>query len=152
MRAKMWRWMCIAGLMLLTSCGLLTQTPPDAAVELAIVQQLTQTQQSLSEALGVNSVASTLTPNFKVESITVQNRTKLTKADIARSPGIDQRISQSEVNEVYRVSGTFRARLKVPGYDKTQPSSPFELYLGTYAVEPGDADGEVETWYFISGV
>lgn len=123
---------------LLTSCSILAQTPPDQAVKLAIVQQLTRTQQLLSQSLGVES--DRITPNFKIESITVQQRSRL-NGDSLDIP--------NKLDEVYRVKGTFSAKLKAPGYDTASSDSPFEVYLGTNTANNLAENGEVETWFLL---
>ncbi|MEL6552229.1 MAG: hypothetical protein AAFQ63_02015 [Cyanobacteria bacterium J06621_11] len=143
MLGKWRRTVCLVGLILivggLTSCGVLSQTPPEAIIRLAIVQQLTQTQQSLSQALGLNP--DNVNPNFKIESINVQTRNRLADTGIFSAPQIEQ----NDVDAVYKVQGTFSAKLQAPGYDTASPDSSFEVYLGTNTADLS----EVETWFLI---
>lgn len=146
MFGRSWKRLCLASLIMLMcglgGCGVLSQTPPDAAVELALTKQLMQTQESLQQFLGLEGDRTT--PNFKIDSIDVQSRTKV--RDVAQSLQVQQAvIDEAGIDEVYKVKGTFRAKLKASGYDDAQPSSPFEVYLGTNTAE----ESEVETWYLV---
>ncbi len=137
---KIAKLMCIALLLLLVSCGVLSQNPPPEAVELAITQQLMHKQQSIAQTLERSSHANpvaNLEPSFEIEDISVSSRTKVTDSE---------QLSRPEINEVYKVNGTFKAKLKAPGYPES--SSPFEVYLGTNTLADPPADG-VETWFLI---
>ena len=127
----MLRTICLALLLLLTSCGVLAQTPPDRAVELAIAQTLTNQQQDIAQALNLEASK----PNFKIEKIDIQSRQKLTSPDFRKYPG-----------EVYKVRGTFKATLKSATLpNQTNTHSPFELYLSTDPQNPS----ETQTWYLL---
>ena len=119
-------------LILLTSCGVLSQTPPTQAIKLALAQQLTDTQQTLARDLGVAD--STLAPNFKIGRITVDSRQKLDKSSLRRDdiPG-----------DAYRVRGTFEATFTGSNRQIRQ-SSPFEIYLSADL----ENDSETQTWFF----
>ncbi|MEL6816097.1 MAG: hypothetical protein AAFP03_15010 [Cyanobacteria bacterium J06598_3] len=141
---KMIRLMCLSLLLLLTSCSTLnrvfTQTPPDQAVELAIANQLSHTQQSLAQNLGLldnNTLPSSLKPNFKIEKVNIQKREKLTEPD---------RLNYPQVDEIYRVSGTFEASLNAPDYEATK--SLFEVYLGSEETDPA-VERDVDTWFLL---
>lgn len=137
----------MALLLLLTSCSLLTQTPPNQAIELTLTKQLIGTQNDLAQDLGIldrqtsdNAVKS----NFKIDSITVQKRDKVADISQLNRPNLG-----STVNEVYRVSGKFDATLTADGMQKQQKNNPFEMLLGRQATEDNPKNNPVETWYFI---
>lgn len=131
----MLRLILLAALLLLTSCGILAQTPPDKVVRLAIAQTLTHTQQTLAQDLNLSAPK----PNFKLKKITVNSREKVNGSAYQQYPG-----------EVYRVRGTFDATLsgQLSGQSQTsaQTDNPFDLYLST---DPNDTD-EFETWFLIN--
>jgi hypothetical protein len=144
---KMFRVLCLALLLLLTSCGVLQPMPPNQAVKLAITRQLTDTQQAIAQELGIPSSTqlnpkdgpidkSGFKPNFKIDQLTIQSREKLNK----------QPVPQGQITgDVYRVRGTFSATLAAPGHPVKQ-SSPFDIYLST---DPQDDSSEVKTWFLI---
>jgi len=139
--------MCLALLLLLTSCNLLAQTPPERAIELAITQKLALTQKTLAEDLGIlppQNPAKEIEPNFKIDSITVQHRDKVTNLSQFSQPMLRQ-----TVNEVYRVSGMFDATLTAGSIQRRQTDSPFEVLLGREATEEEQGENSVETWYFL---
>lgn len=119
-------------LIILTGCGVLSQTPPDRAVKLALAQQLTHTQQILAQDLGM--AASDSVPNFKIDRLTVTSRQKLAKSSLQRDdiPG-----------DAYRVRGTFEATL-TGANRQIQQSSPFDIYLSADL----KGDSETQTWFF----
>lgn len=131
---------CLAALLiLLTGCGVMAETPPKQAIQLALSQRLENTQASLALGLGLSDELGR-TPNFKINQLTVQSREKLTgEAFENRAPG-----------DVYRVRGTFSTTLTISNPSKHansfQQSSPFEIYLGS---SPQDANSDVETWFVI---
>ena len=130
---KRLRLACLILLMIvLTSCGVLSQTPPTQAIKLALAQQLTDTQQTLARDLGVADSPSA--PNFKINRITVDSRKKLDKSRLQREdiPG-----------DAYRVRGTFEATL-TGANRRIQQSSPFEIYLSADLED----DSETQTWFF----
>ncbi len=131
---------CLA-MFALTGCSLLNQVPPDQVVKLAIAQQLTQTQQTITQALGQPSAAE-LEPNFKIKQLTVSEREKLPGPTLQKALGdsLAGRLS----SDVYRVRGTFSAAIAARPH-QTQ-DSPFEVYLSP-DFQAGDA--EVETWYLL---
>lgn len=127
----MLRIICLAVLLLLTSCGVLAQTPPDQAVKLAIAQTLTNQQQAIAQTLNLSASK----PNFKIEKIDIKNRQKITSPDFKQYPG-----------EVYRIRGTFDTTLRGPAKSpQLEPNNPFDLYLST---DPQDTS-EIETWFLI---
>ncbi len=140
---KMFRVLCLALLLLLTGCGVLNQVPPNQAVKLAIAQQLTNTQQSIAQNLGMLS-ESEIKPNFTVNRLSVESREKLSgpqRVSAAVSP-------HRYPGDLYRVRGTFEATLRAPNrkiQTKIQRSSAFEVYLST---DPQDTS-EVETWFLV---
>lgn len=140
--------MCLSLLLLLlTSCSLLAQTPPDKAVELAIARQLSYTQQTLAQSLGVldkQALKSSINPNFKIDSITVQSRDKITDLSSLGRKNLSQTVS-----EVYRVRGKFDTTLTASSLQKKQKGSPFEVLLGKAAAETNADSNPIETWYFI---
>jgi hypothetical protein len=132
---------------LLTSCGVLHKMPPDQAVKLAIVRQLTDTQQAIAQDLGIQSGTQSGTqsglpdkpgfkPNFKIDQMTIQSREKLTQQPVQQGP---------ITGDIYRVRGTFSATLATPGRPVKQ-SSPFDIYLST---NPQDDSAEVKTWFLV---
>lgn len=126
----MLRLILLAALLLLTSCGILAQTPPDKVVKLAIAQTLTNTQQTLAKDLSLNAPK----PNFKLKKFTVKSREKVNDPAFKQYPG-----------EVYRVRGTFDATLASSAQTSSQADNPFDLYLNTDTQETD----EVETWFLI---
>ena len=138
------RLLCLAVMLLLTSCAplsnLFNPVPPDEAIRLAITQQLAHVQQSLAQGVGLPTPSQ---PNFKIEHLQVQSREKLSAQTfpLARYP-----------EEVYRVTGSFDAVLFTPGQSAkvVQENAPFEAYLG-YNPPPveQDASEAVETWFLI---
>ena len=127
----MLRAICLAILLLLTSCNVLAQTPPDKVVRLAIAQTLTTQQQAIAQDLDLTVSK----PNFKIEKITVKNRQKITTSDFKQYPG-----------EVYRVRGTFDTTLKSTSQSsQLEANNPFDLYLST---DPEDTS-ETQTWFLI---
>lgn len=131
----------LAGLaMALTSCGVLNQVPPDQAVKLAISQQLTQTQQIITQGLGQPSAAE-FEPTFKIKRLAISEREKLSGPALQAALGdaLTNRLS----GDVYRVRGTFSAALTAR---PRQTQSPFEVYLSP---DPQASDAEVETWYLL---
>ena len=133
------RLVCVAMLLLLTGCGVFAQTPPEQAIRLAIAQQLTQTQQTIAENLGIvsdNAPPERIKPNFTVDNVNVNSREKLTASPLLQHPN---------VREVYRVRGTYKATLTQIPSQKTQKETPFDLVLGTDA----DQESEIQTWYLI---
>ncbi len=142
---KIIRFVCLSLLLLLTGslmgCSVFTKTPPDEAVKLAIAQQLAHTQQAIAQDLGSLSDASALSslkPNFKIEKINVQNRTKVPESE----QFLRSKSDRVFYNEAYSVKGTFEASLD-NRYQAVE--GPFELYLGTNTVDESD----VQTWYLI---
>ncbi len=130
---KRLKLVCLALLLIvLTGCGVLSQTPPDQAVKLALAQQLTNTQQAIAQDLGITPSDSP--PNFKIDQLTVTSRQKLAKSSLQRDdiPG-----------DAYRVRGTFEATL-TGANRQIQQSSPFDLYLSADL----ETDSETQTWFF----
>ncbi len=133
---------CIALLfLLLTSCGVLNQVPPDQAVRLAIAQQQANIRQEIANGLGLSAQASPAL-KFKIDKLTVASRQKLTGSTLSK-PGYP--------DSLYKVRGTFDAILSNPEQTVREESS-FEVYLGTNSQGKGsdksDVD-DVETWYWI---
>ncbi|MBE9063124.1 hypothetical protein [cf. Phormidesmis sp. LEGE 11477] len=136
------RWLCLGCLLLLTSgvtgCQALAQVPPDKAVRLAIAQQLSQTQQAIAQDLGLlQGSEDESKANFKLEKVTVNSREKVTDLESAQ---------RHNIQDVYRVRGSFEAKLLHPIGQPPPTRSPFELYLGT---NPTEADG-LETWFVLN--
>lgn len=129
--------MCVAALLIvLTSCGVIRQTPPNQAIRLAISQTLTNTQETLAQELGLVSDSENK-PNFKINQLKINSREKLPAGTF----------KNHTLSNVYRVRGTFRTELKMGAYsDSIGQSSPFEIYLGT---QPQAADSDVETWFLV---
>ncbi|WP_227499987.1 hypothetical protein [Synechococcus sp. PCC 7335] len=136
------RLLCLVCLLLstsyLTGCSTLAQVPPDQAIRLAITQQLSQTQQAIANDLGLieDADSDSLQPNFKLEKVIVSSREKVGNFESAKHRGIQ---------DVYRVRGSFEAKLTHPIAQQSQTQSPFDLYLGT---NPTEADGP-ETWFLL---
>jgi len=76
------------------------------------------------------------TANFKLESINISNRQKVTDAALLANP---------TVTEAYKVSGTFLATLIESGDRSNIKDTPFELYLGTDTTDESD----VQTWFLL---
>lgn len=118
--------MCLAlVLTLLTSCGLLAQQPPEQAVRLAVIQQLSHAQQSIAQTLGApNELTPSLTlkPNFRIDKLDIASREKVSEKRF-QQPGYP--------SDIYKVSGTLSTTLTAANR-KIQQNSPFEVYLGTY--------------------
>lgn len=135
---------CIALLfLLLTSCGVLSQTPPNQAIELAIAQQQTNIQQAIAQGLGTQAEAATK-PNFKINQLNVKNRQKLSL------PAAQQKRLPASL---YKVRGTFEATLSTPEQTIRQ-ENPFEVYLGTNDLDDNLENKSTEpeptqTWYLI---
>ncbi|CAN5814662.1 hypothetical protein BH23CYA1_BH23CYA1_22830 [soil metagenome] len=145
---RQWHSRKVVGLLLaclamfaLTGCGLLNQVPPDQVVKLAIAQQLTQTQQTITQALGQPSAAE-LEPNFKIKQLAVSEREKLSGPTLQKALG--DSLSNRLSGDVYRVRGTFSAA--IAARPRQTQDSPFEVYLSP-DFQAGDA--EVETWYLL---
>ncbi len=141
---KMFRVLFLALLLLLTGCGVLNQVPPNRAVKLAIAQQLTNTQQSIAQSLGM-APEPEIKPNFTVNRLNVESREKLTGSQRVSAAAISPR---RYPGDLYRVRGTFEATLRAPNrktQQKIQQSSAFEVYLST---DPQDTR-EIETWFLV---
>ena len=128
---------------LLSGCSAFAQMPPDQVVRLAIARQLSHTQQTIAQGLGVaESEGNDLEPNFKIDKITVKSREKVTDAQIAGS----EAVQSQNIQEVYRVRGSFEAKLAQSKTKQPPISSPFDLYLGTSSIEVDDP----ETWFLLA--
>jgi len=134
-------------LIVLTSCGVLAQTPSDRTVLLAIVQQ--QTEMQAAVARGLNLSAQTVPiPDFQVGKVSVESREKL--SDLAMKK---QAIAHGAyIDGLYKVVGTYDATL-TKGNETVEQSSPFEVYLGNRpksmrsTVSAAEA---AETWFLLS--
>ncbi len=129
---------------LLSGCSTFAQVPPDQVVRLAIARQLSHTQQTIAQGLGLPADASgdAPEPNFKIDKITVKSREKVTSAQIASS----EAVQSQNIQEVYRVRGSFEAKLARSKTKQPPISSPFDLYLGTSSIEIDD----LETWFLLA--
>ncbi|MEM8502646.1 MAG: hypothetical protein AAF716_05775 [Cyanobacteria bacterium P01_D01_bin.1] len=129
---------------LLSGCSAFTQVPPDQVVRMAITRQLSHTQQTIAQDLGllVSADNEELKPNFRIDKITVETREKVTNSEVGRS----EVVQNQNIKEIYRVRGSFEAKLT--GSKTKQPpiSSPFDLYLGTNSNEADD----LETWFLLA--
>ena len=134
---KRLKLLCVAALLIvLTSCGVLPQAPPNQAIRLAISQTLADTQETLDQELGGIS-GSGNKPNFKIARLKINSREKL-------PAGV---LKDQAIGDVYRVRGTFRTELRMDAYSNSiGQNSPFDIYLGT---NPQTADSDVETWFLI---
>jgi len=144
---KILRLMCLALLLLLTSCSLLTQTPPDQAVKLAITQQLIRAQKSISQNLGITdqqASGNTIKPNFKIDGVTIQSRNRVVDFSQLNYPDLDQ-----IVDEVYKVNGKFDATLTSENANRQQKDSRFEVLLGRKTTQGNQEANPIETWYFV---
>ncbi len=137
---------CLAVLLsFLTSCNLLAQQPPTQAVRLAVIQQLTHTQQTIAQELGLTGQP-TLKPNFKIDKLDIQSRIRVT------DPKFQQ---QGYPSDIYKVQGTISTTLTA-SERKIQQSGPFEIYLGTNPKTKGktsqtnQSDDPLETWFLIN--
>lgn len=128
----------------LSSCAAFASVPPDAAVRLAIAQQLTHTQQTLAQNLGFES---TPAPNFKIDHLTIQSREKLNPSEFSRNdiPG-----------DLYRVRGTVETALTAPALNAkatVQQNSPFEIYLASQPqTQDVKATDKVQTWFLVNSL
>ncbi|MEM6450611.1 MAG: hypothetical protein AAF703_09890 [Cyanobacteria bacterium P01_D01_bin.105] len=132
-------WIVCAVLLVigLNSCSALAEVPPEAAVQQAVTQQLTNAQTVIAEELELPAPAQ---PNFKVEHLSISRREKLT-----------ERVFETEgyPSNIYKVSGTVETTLTT-ATGKTQQVAPFEVILGiTPPVESPVTAPAIETWYLI---
>lgn len=143
------RLLCLMCLLLLStsflsSCSPFAQVPPDQVVRLAIMRQLSHSQRTIAQDLGLlgGTNSDELKPNFKIDKITVSSREKVTSSEVARSGA-----AQSQnIQEIYRVRGSFEAKLTQSKTQQPSVSSPFDLYLGTSSTETDD----LETWFLLA--
>ncbi len=151
---------CLLGLVLLltllTSCGILSQQPPNQAVRLAVSQQLSNLQNNIAQGLGIDEPA--LNPNFKIDKLEITSREKVS------NPRFQQKGYPSDI---YKVRGTVETTLTAASR-KIQQTSPFEIYLGTNALKKAakkseqqnenrskdqsenEPENKPETWYLIA--
>lgn len=134
---KKLKLLCLAALLIvLTSCGVISQTPPNQAIRLAVSQMLANTQETLAQELGLANGMKNK-PNFKINQLKINSREKLPA----------EAFEDRAIGDVYRVRGTFRTELRTGAYSNSiGQSSPFEIYLGTNLQE---TDSDVETWFLI---
>ncbi len=128
---------------LISGCSALAQVPPDQVVRLAIARQLSHTQQTIAQGIGLPGGADDKPEsNFRIDKITVKSREKITDAEIADS----EAVQSQNIQEVYRVRGSFEAKLARSKTKQPPISSPFDLYLGTSSIEVDD----LETWFLLA--
>ena len=144
---------CALMLMLLTSCGILAQVPPDEAVFQAIIQQQIDMQSAVAEGLNMSAGANgspviSAIPDFEVDKVFIESREKITDSDMKKRAAAHG----AYVNELYRVTGTYDATLTKGDQTITQ-NNPFEVYLGNRpksmrsTVSAAEA---AEMWYLLS--
>jgi len=134
-------------LTLLTSCGVLAQTPPNQIVWEAITQQQTDMQIAITQDLGL-STETDLIPDFEVGKVAIESREKLS------DPALRKQATSNGayISGLYKVVGTYSATL-TKGEQTTEETNPFEVYLGNRpksmrsTVSAADA---TETWYLLS--
>ncbi|MEO0770847.1 MAG: hypothetical protein AAFY72_15745 [Cyanobacteria bacterium J06649_4] len=134
-------------LTILTSCGLLAQTPPDKAVFQAITQQQIDMQSAVAKGLDLSAEIG-LIPDFKVGKVFIESREKLSDTAIKKQAALHG----AYINELYKVTGTYDATL-TKGDQTIEQNSPFEVYLGNRqksmrsTVSAAEA---TEQWYLLS--
>lgn len=142
------RLLCLVCVLLATSflggCSSFAQVPPDQVVRLAIARQLSHTQQTIAQDLGllVSTDGEDLEPNFEIDKITVESRENVTNSEIAQSKAVESQ----DIQEIYRVRGSFEAKLNRSKTKQPPISSPFDLYLGTSSIELDNP----ETWFLLA--
>ena len=134
-------------LIILTSCGMLAQVPPDKAVFQAIAQQQIDMQSAVAKGLEM-SAGTGVIPDFKVGKVAIESREKLLDPEIKKQAASHG----AYINELYKVTGTYEASLKKGDQTITQ-NNPFEVYLGNRpksmrsTVSAAEA---AEKWYLLS--
>ena len=134
-------------LTLLTSCGMLTQVPPDRTVFQAIAQQQTDMQSAVAKGLNISTETDPI-PDFKVGKVSIESREKLS------DPGIKKQAAShgAYINELYKVTGTYDATL-TKGDQTVEQNSPFEVYLGNRPKSMRSTVSAAEAaqqWYLLS--
>jgi len=94
-------------LVLLTACGTVGLEPSSQVVQRAIALQVEQTQQQLSQQLGLD------VKGLEINSVAVTKREPLVIQDLP----------------AYHVQGTYNVILKLPRRRVTQEQNPFDIYL-----------------------
>jgi len=145
---KKLRLLCFAlVLTVLTSCGILSQVPPNTVVFQAITQQQVDMQSAVAKGLEISVETGTI-PDFKVGKVSIENREKLSDSGIKKTAAS----YGAYINELYKVTGTYDATLTKGGQTIKQ-NSPFEVYLGNRqksmrsTVSAAEA---AEQWYLLS--
>ncbi len=144
---KKLRIVCLALILtVLTSCGILAQTPPDRTVWLAITQQQTDMQSAVAKGLNLSAAAPIA--DFKVGRVAIESREKLLDPALKK-----QAVANGAyIDGLYKVAGTYDATL-TKGDETIEQSSPFEVYLGNRpksmrsTVSAAEA---AETWFLLS--
>ncbi|MEO1397030.1 MAG: hypothetical protein AAFV90_29480 [Cyanobacteria bacterium J06634_5] len=138
---------CALLLTILTSCGLLSQVPPDITVFHAIVQQQIDMQAAVAKGLNISSKTTGIA-DFKVGQVSIESREKLS------DPAIRQQAAShgAYIKDLYKVTGTYDATL-TKGEETIEQNSPFEIYLGNRpksmrsTVSAAEA---AELWYLLA--
>lgn len=142
------RLLCFALLLaVLTSCGMLGQTPPDSTVFQAITQQQMDMQAAVAKGLNVSDKTGAI-PDFTVGKVSIESREKLSDVAIRQQAASHG----AYINDLYKVTGTYDATL-TKGDQTIEQNSPFEVYLGNRpksmrsTVSAAEA---AELWYLLS--
>ncbi|MEM9946021.1 MAG: hypothetical protein AAF810_08150 [Cyanobacteria bacterium P01_D01_bin.36] len=134
-------------LTVLTSCGMISQMPPDRTVWLAITQQQIDMQTSVAKSLDLATQVEPI-PDFKVGRVAIESREKLLDSALKK-----QAVANGAyIDGLYKVVGTYDATL-TKGDESITQNNPFEVYLGNRpksmrsTVSAAEA---AETWFLLS--
>lgn len=145
---KKLRLLCFALLLtILTSCGMLTQVPPDATILQAITQQQVDMQAATAKGLSISAETGAI-PHFRVGNISIESREKLSDSLIKQQAASHG----AYINDLYKVTGTYDATL-TKGEQTVEQNSPFEVYLGNQPKSMRStvpAAEAAEQWYLLS--
>lgn len=140
----------LMSLLLLASCGVLAQRPPEQAVKLAIMQQLMNVQQSIAEDLALPIAESeAVRPNFEVDKVTVQSRERVKVSELSGREFLARRYSRGNLTELYRVQGTFETTFVNSAALAAHQKGVFDVYLGTDMTSEQMKTEDVETWFLL---
>ena len=139
---------CLALMLtVLTSCGVLAQTPPDKTVWLAITQQQLDMQFAVARGLNLSTQLAPI-PDFHVGKVAIESREKLSDPVLKK-----QAVANGAyIDGLYKVVGTYDATL-TKGDESITQNNPFEVYLGNRpksmrsTVSAAEA---AETWFLLS--
>ena len=108
-------------LTVLTSCGMISQMPPDRTVWLAITQQQIDMQTSVAKSLDLATQVEPI-PDFKVGRVAIESREKLLDSALKK-----QAVANGAyIDGLYKVVGTYDATL-TKGDESITQNNPFEV-------------------------